>query len=58
MVSRRYLKEKYSAMKNDMELLDLDSNTLPDEIDRAVVDRVRYNIVDKCKSIIRELEEV
>lgn len=52
-VSRAYMREKWNAMKSDMEdiLLEGGGDKIPDED----VERCRANVVDKCLSIVAEL---
>ncbi len=54
MAYRGYLREKWSALKWDMENV-LKVETKDGKIDEDTLKRVKYNIVDKCKSIINEM---
>lgn len=54
MAYRDYLREKWSALKWDMENV-LEVETKDGKIDEDTLKRVKYNIVDKCKSIINEM---
>lgn len=56
-VSRKYLKEKYNALKHDMEnVLQVLDESQDDSIDEADIKRVAANIKDKCDSISREFK--
>lgn len=56
-VSRKYLKEKWEALKWDMEkVVDVYGNTTEeDQVDPEDVRRCAANIIDKCESIMREI---
>lgn len=55
-VSRKYLREKYTKLKNDMEnVLQILDEDLSDSVDNDDVKRVFYTVEDSSQSIINEL---
>lgn len=55
-VSRKYLREKYTKLKSDMEnVLQILDEDLSDSVDNDDVKRVFYTVEDSSQSIISEL---
>ena len=53
-VSRRYLNEKFSNLKDVMKSLEIDDESIDDKVDNELVERDRFAVRNYCEAILNE----